>query len=117
AKARYGCALRDVNLSTGIDFTHQGATLDPKLAHIMPQISSMGAAVSVVDFDRDGWPDLYVINSGEGSKNHLYRNQHDGTFKDLAEEMGVADLNQPGSGVSMGVVWGDYDKDGYEGVL
>jgi hypothetical protein len=39
---------------------------------------------------------------------------HDGTFKDVAEEMGIADVNQPGTGVSMGAVWGDYDNDGYE---
>ena len=41
-------------------------TLDPKLAHIMPQVASMGAAVSVVDVDRDGLPDLYVTDSKEG---------------------------------------------------
>ena len=74
----------------------------------------MGAAVSIVDFDRDGWPDIYVTNSAEGSKNGLYRNNHDGTFTDVAEQMGVADVNQPGTGVSMGAVWGDYDNDGYE---
>ena len=34
----------------------------------------MGAAVSVADFDRDGWPDIYVVNSSENSKNALYRN-------------------------------------------
>ena len=77
----------------------------------------MGASVSIVDFDRDGWPDIYVTKSGEGSKNALYRNQHDGTFKDVAEEMGIANVNQPGIGVSMGAVWGDYDNDGYEDLL
>ena len=56
----------------------------------------MGASVSIVDFDRDGWPDIYVTNSAIGSKNALYRNMHDGTFKDVAEEMGVADVNQAG---------------------
>src|SRR5262249_16685265 len=71
----------------------------------------------VVDFDRDGWPDLYVVNSGEGSLNRLYRNKHDGTFEDLAGPLGVADLNRPGTGVCMGAVWGDYDNDGYEGLL
>src|SRR5918911_1114349 len=95
-------------------FKHQAPTLDAKLNHIMPQVASMGAAVSVVDFDRDGWPDLYVTNSGEGSKNCLYRNLGDGTFKDVAAEMNVADVNQTGTGVSMGAVWGDYDNDGYE---
>ena len=80
----------------------------------MPEVASMGASVSIVDFDRDGWPDIYVTNSKEGSKNALYRNKHDGTFKDVAPELGIADVNQPGTGVSMGAVWGDYDNDGYE---
>ncbi len=80
----------------------------------MPQVASTGAAVAIADFDRDGWPDFYVTNSGEGSRNHLYRNQGDGTFKDVADAMGVADVNRPGTGASMGAVWGDYDNDGYE---
>jgi len=114
ALVRHGFYLQEVSRAAGIDFVHQGPTLDPKLAHIMPEVGSMGASVSIVDFDRDGWPDIYVTNSKEGSKNHLYRNMHDGTFKDVAEEMGIADVNQPGTGVSMGAVWGDYDNDGYE---
>lgn len=114
ALARHGFYLQEVSRQAGIDFVHQAPTFDSKLQGIMPEVTSMGAAVSIVDFDRDGWPDIYVTNSGEGSKNHLYRNQHDGTFKDVAEEMGIADVNQPGTGVSMGAVWGDYDNDGYE---
>src|SRR5271155_4058118 len=114
AVARHGFYLQEVSHAAGIDFVHQAPTLDPQLAHIMPEVASMGASVSIVDFDRDGWPDIYVTNSGEGSKNHLYRNMHDGTFKDVAEEMGIADVNQSGTGVSMGAVWGDYDNDGYE---
>jgi hypothetical protein len=112
--ARHGFYLEEVSHAAGIDFVHQGPTLDPQLAHIMPEVASMGASVSIVDFDRDGWPDIYVTNSAEGTKNRLYRNMHDGTFKDVAEELGVADVNQPGTGVSMGSVWGDYDNDGYE---
>ncbi|HXG64182.1 MAG TPA: VCBS repeat-containing protein, partial [Blastocatellia bacterium] len=111
---RYGFRLEEVSRSCGIDFTHQCPKFDPKLDHIMPQVASMGAAVSVVDFDRDGWQDLYVTNSGEGSMNALYRNNGDGTFKDVAAELGIADLNQPEVGVSMGAVWGDYDNDGFE---
>jgi len=74
----------------------------------------MGASVSVCDFDRDGWNDFYVTNSCFGYKNALYHNQKDGTFSDVAESMGVADLNREDSGVSMGSVWADYDNDGYE---
>jgi hypothetical protein len=111
---RYGFALQDVSHAAGINFIHEAPMLDPKLAGIMPEVASMGAAVSIVDFDRDGWPDIYATNSAIGSKNHLYRNNHDGTFTDVAEQMGVADVNQQETGVSMGAVWGDYDNDGYE---
>src|SRR5271170_8149025 len=117
AIARYGFHLQEVSQLAGIHFVHQAPTLDAKLQGIMPQVASMGASVSIVDYDRDGWPDIYVTNSGEGSRNCLYRNQHDGTFKDVAGELGIADVNQPGTGVSMGAVWGDYDNDGYEDLL
>jgi enediyne biosynthesis protein E4 len=114
AIARHGFYLTEVSHEAGINFVHQAPTLDPKLDPIMPEVASMGASVSIVDFDRDGWPDIYVTNSAIGSKNALYRNMHDGTFKDVAPEMGIADVNQPGTGVSTGAVWGDYDNDGYE---
>jgi hypothetical protein len=114
ALARHGFYLQEVSHAAGIDFVHQAPKLDAKLDPIMPEVASMGASVSIVDFDRDGWPDIYVVNSGEGSKNALYRNMHDGTFKDVAAVMGIADVNQPGTGVSTGAVWGDYDNDGYE---
>lgn len=111
---RYGFSLVESARAFGVDFVHQGPTFDHQLDHIMPQVASVGAAVAVADFDRDGWPDFYVTNSADGSLNHLYRNQHDGTFKDVAGELGVADVNRAGTGVSMGAVWGDYDNDGYE---
>jgi enediyne biosynthesis protein E4 len=114
ALARHGFYLEDVSHSAGINFIHQSPKLDPKLDPILPEVASMGASVSIVDFDRDGWPDIYVTNSAIGSKNALYRNMHDGTFKDVAGEVGIADVNQPGTGVSTGAVWGDYDNDGYE---
>jgi hypothetical protein len=114
AMMRYGFYLQEVAQASGITFVHQAPTLDHKLDHIMPQVASMGAGASVVDFDHDGWQDIYLTNSGQGSKNCLYRNLTDGTFKDVAPELGIADVNQPGSGVSMGAVWGDYDNDGFE---
>ncbi|HXY47907.1 MAG TPA: CRTAC1 family protein [Terriglobales bacterium] len=114
AIARHGFYLTEVSHAAGIDFVHQAPTLDPQLEPIMPEVASMGASVSIVDFDRDGWPDIYVTNSAIGSKNALYRNMHDGTFKDVAPELGIADVNQQGTGVSTGAVWGDYDNDGYE---
>jgi len=117
ALARYGFRLTETAKAAGLDFVHEGPALDPKLAHIMPQVTSMGAAVAVVDFDGDGLADLYVTNSKEGSKNRLYRNKGDGTFEDVAARLGVADLNRPETGVSMGAVFGDYDNDGYEDLL
>jgi hypothetical protein len=116
-RARYGFQLTESSKSAGLDFVHEAPTLDPKLAHIMPQVASMGAAVSVADVDRDGHPDLYVTNSREGSRNRLYRNRGDGTFDDVAPQMGVADLNHIENGVSMGSVFGDYDNDGFEDLL
>jgi tetratricopeptide (TPR) repeat protein len=59
------------------------------------------------DFNRDGWPDLYVVNDF-GRKN-LYRNNGNGTFTDIASEAGVEDV-----GAGMSVCWLDYDNDGAE---
>ncbi|HEY0786495.1 MAG TPA: CRTAC1 family protein [Acidobacteriaceae bacterium] len=114
ALTRYGFYLSEVSHAAGVDFVHHAPTLDAKLGPIMPEVASMGASVSIVDFNRDGWPDIYVTDSAYGSANRLYQNMHDGTFKDVAPEMGIAEVNQSGTGVSMGAVWGDYDNDGYE---
>ncbi|HEV2715582.1 MAG TPA: VCBS repeat-containing protein, partial [Terriglobales bacterium] len=56
------------------------------------------------DYNRDGWPDLYVVNDF-GRKN-LYRNNGDGTFTDVAEQLGGED-----GGAGMGICWFDYDND------
>jgi hypothetical protein len=117
AVARYGFALEDVAHDLGIRFTHRAPVLDPKLEPVMPAVATMGAAVAVVDFDRDGWQDLYATTSAVGGANALFRNRGDGTFEDVAEAVGLADVNGEGTGVSMGTVWGDYDNDGYEDVL
>ncbi len=89
ALARYGFHLQEVSQQAGVHFVHQAPTLDAKLEGIMPEVASMGASVSIVDFDRDGWPDIYATNSAIGSQNHLYRNMHDGTFQDVAAQMGA----------------------------
>src|SRR5574341_886681 len=114
ALSRYGFSLTESAKASGIEFKHTAPTLDAKLGHIMEQVASMGAAVAVVDFDRDGWQDMYVTNSSEGSRNALYKNLRDGSFKDVAAEVGLDGLNSRENGVSMGAVWGDYDNDGYE---
>ncbi len=111
---RYGFYFEEVSKQSGINFIHTQAKLDSKLDHIMPQVAGMGAAVSITDYNHDGWHDIYVTNSGEGTANSLFRNNTDGTFTDVAAQMDIANVNNVETGVSMGVVWGDYDSDGFE---
>ena len=59
------------------------------------------------DFNRDGWPDLYVVN--DFGRKSLYRNNGDGTFTDVAPQQGVEDV-----GAGMGVSWFDSNNDGAE---
>jgi Flp pilus assembly protein TadD len=59
------------------------------------------------DYDRDGWPDLYVVN--DFGRKVLYKNNGNGTFTDVSAEAGVED---PGEGMSM--TWIDYDNDGFD---
>ncbi|MEN3334002.1 MAG: enediyne biosynthesis protein [Blastocatellia bacterium] len=69
----------------------------------------------VTDFDSDGWPDIYVACDSTASI--LYRNNGDGTFKDMALETGSAysEDGQPQAG--MGVAVGDYDGDGFSDIF
>lgn len=114
ALERHGFYMEDVTAEWGVDFKHQAPQLDSKLKHIMPQVASVGASVSVVDFNNDSLQDFYVTNSAYGAKNALYKNNGDNSFTDVADSMGVASLNNKEEGVSMSAVWGDYDNDGYE---
>ncbi|HTK49060.1 MAG TPA: CRTAC1 family protein [Gemmatimonadaceae bacterium] len=115
--AHPGFAFQDATAAAGIGFVHRRASFDPRIAGIEPHVAGVGAGVSVTDVDGDGWPDLYFTNSRFGAPNALYRNRGDGTFTDVAAAAGLADLNAPGEGVSMGAVWGDMDNDGREDVL
>jgi len=80
-------------------------------------IETTGTGVAIFDYDNDGWPDIFIVNgtklegfpSGKGPSNHLYRNNHDGTFSDVTE---IAGLSATGWG--QGVCVGDYDNDGWE---
>jgi enediyne biosynthesis protein E4 len=66
--------------------------------------------VLVADFDNDGWPDIYVADDSTSST--LYRNNHDGTFTDIAVEAGVAYSADGKPQAGMGVATSDYDGDG-----
>ncbi len=107
-----GFRLHESAREHGIDFAHRNVALDPKLDNIAVQIAGLGAAVAVVDADGDGWADIYATNSAFGAPNALYVNQHDGRFVERAAEAGLADVNKPGEGASMGSIWADYDNDG-----
>jgi enediyne biosynthesis protein E4 len=75
-----------------------------------------GAGCAFLDYDNDGWMDIYLVNSGRCDfynpspplRNALYRNNRDGTFTDVTEKAGVA-----GGGYGMGAAVGDYDGDGF----
>ena len=77
---------------------------------------TVGAGCAFLDYDNDGWMDIYLVNSGPSDfykpttppKNALYHNNHDGTFTDVTDRAGVA-----GGNFGMGVAVGDYDGDGW----
>jgi len=76
--------------------------------------SSKSLGVAMLDYDLDGWPDLFVANDTQPNK--LYRNNHNGTFKDVAIEAGVA-FNEDGKArAGMGVDVADYENSGVPGI-
>ncbi|MCA8980957.1 MAG: CRTAC1 family protein [Planctomycetes bacterium] len=109
--------FQEVATRIGASFRHQRPEIDARVSAIAAQITAVGASVSVNDFDADGDPDLYVTNSADGAPNGLFENLGDGRFRDVAAQLGVADVNRAGVGVSMGSVWGDYDNDGRDDLL
>jgi len=83
-------------------------------------IETTGTGVAILDYDNEGWPDIFVMNGTTlepmaGKKpptNHLYHNNHDGTFTDVTEKAGLAH-----SGWGQGVCVGDYDNDGNQDIF
>ena len=97
---------------SGVNFVLNNGTIPDK-----PIVDSVLGGVAVLDFDNDGFLDLYFTNGaslpgmvkdGESFSNRLYRNKHDGTFEDVTARAGVG-----GAGYSMGVAVADYDNDGF----
>ena len=111
-----------VNTPVGIDFIHRNSPTTNKYL-----IETMGGGVALLDYNRDGLLDIFLVNSGflEASMptpenfrrslpdywNRLYRQNRDGTYTDVTKEAGLANAGNGNYG--MGVAVGDYDNDGY----
>ena len=98
----------DVTAKAGIDFVHQSGASSDKY---MP--ATFGSGVAWIDYDNDGFPDLYFVNGAPGSSNALYHNNHDGTFTDVTARAGVAANGGGKTAYKTGVAVGDFDNDGY----
>ncbi len=77
--------------------------------------SSKSLGVAMLDFDGDGWPDLFVANDTQPNK--LYRNQRNGKFKDVAVELGLAFSNEGKARAGMGVDIADFENTGKPGIV
>ena len=109
--AAAGITFRDVTQRAGIRFVHNNGAFGKKY---LPE--TMGPGVAFIDYDNDGWPDIFLVNGTDWpgrppkhSTPKLYHNNHDGTFTDITHKAGL-DIEIFG----MGVAVGDYDNDGYD---
>ena len=106
--------LLDITKITGIHFVHLSS---PEAKFIA---ESMSGGVALIDYDRDGWPDIYFTNAqsvemekrGVKSRSALYHNNHDGTFTDVTDKAGVGYPCW-----AMGSVVSDYNNDGWPDLL
>jgi hypothetical protein len=106
--------LVDITASTGITFEHLSS---PEQRYI---VESMSGGVALIDYDRDGWPDIYFTNAqsvemaqaGRKARSALYHNNHDGTFTDVTDAAGVGYPCW-----AQGAVVGDYNNDGWPDLL
>ncbi|HTY42896.1 MAG TPA: CRTAC1 family protein [Thermoanaerobaculia bacterium] len=110
ADADCPAVFADVADKAGLRFQHDpGATA----AHRLPEV--FGSGLAWLDYDNDGWMDLYVVDSGplpptrlSKARDRLFHNNRDGTFTDVTEKAGLTD-----GGYGMGAVAADYDNDGF----
>jgi hypothetical protein len=102
--------LVDITAKTGIHFTHLSS---PENKYI---VESMSGGVALIDYDRDGWPDIFFTNApdvdmslaGKKARSALFHNNHDGTFTDVTNKAGVAFPCW-----AMGAAVGDFNNDGW----
>jgi hypothetical protein len=77
--------------------------------------SSKSLGVALIDYDHDGWPDIFIANDTQPNK--LYRNNRDGTFQDVAIKAGVAFSEDGKARAGMGVDAGDFENSGSPGLV
>lgn len=108
--------LVEASKAAGLNRVHEPFRAPAALANVAPLLAAMsGASAAVADVDGDGRPDVYLTSSALGSENALYRNNGDGTFTDVAERWGVADVNQAAG--SLRALFFDFDNDGRRDLL
>ncbi len=108
--------FEDVTQKAGVARKHTNRTFKNPYAEIMQGYTALGAAAAVADYDGDGFEDIFVTDSQENGKNHLYHNNGDFTFTDVAEQAGVANGNDS-ENASADALWFDYDNDGRPDLL
>jgi hypothetical protein len=108
--------FEDVTHNAGILYRHHPRLFDNPYAAIMEGYARLGSATAVADYDGDGFEDIFVTDSCATCKNHLYHNNGDFTFTDVASDAGVADGNDE-ENASTAALWLDFNNDGRPDLL
>jgi len=114
--AESGAWFADVTHQAGILHRHTNRQFHNPYANIMAGYTALGAAVAVADYDGDGYDDVFVTDSAVDGRNHLYHNNHNFTFTDVADQAGVANTNDETNATSA-ALWLDFNNDGLPDLL
>ena len=114
--AASGSWFADITHEAGINHRHTNRIFHNPYANIMAGYTALGAAVAVADYDGDGYDDVFVTDSSVDGRNHLYHNDHNLKFTDVAEQAGVAAGNDEANATSA-AVWLDFNNDGRPDLL
>ena len=106
----------EIATKAGVEFRHHTHEFKGTSGDVLRMFTSGGASVAVGDFDNDGFDDLFVTDSAEGTTNRLYRNNGNMTFTNVTDKTGVGGGNDPLSIVA-DAIWFDYDNDGWRDLL
>jgi hypothetical protein len=108
--------FEDVAKTAGVQTRHHTRTFRGPAADVLGMFTAGGAAAAVADYDNDGFDDLFVTDSEEGSRCHLFHNDGGLRFTDVTDRAGVGGGNDAKSIVA-DAVWFDYDNDGVRDLL